>query len=284
MATKKKGINKKKFYFINFVLKVPEMQRPEEYVKVFSSISDNKIQVQTYGDRRTFITLFQKLGENYVGTISNAIFVNPDSTSINSETYEISCPDIDPSEGLSLKQWDFYFFPHSHRMAIVGSCSLSQVLKFFKKAFYETLGDEDYYSIYIEKDRGVLEMIVNSAKVSRLEMELSYSNNDNYDDWKDLLDEEMRSSNTKQAKFSFKSLSGRYLNLAQTKFMNALLWLTKSNGHAKATIEKEKGRCEIVDTNNHPKITQLEYENTPVQQLDEIVRHISNNTDLANGG
>lgn len=280
MKNKKERVYKRKFYFLNFVINELSKQIPENYIEVFANICDKKIQINTYGDRKTFITSFYKVGNHYEGIISNAIFVNPDSSSIDGLTYVVSNSDVDPNKGLSLKQWRFYFFPKYHRMAIVSGCSLSQIYKFFNEAFKEIYGEFDYINVNIEKERSIIDRIIESKTLESLELELSYSNNDCFEDWSNILDVDMKEAGTKCAKFSFKSLAGRYLDITKTSFMKALLYISKSNGFAKAKLRNEQGRHEVVNTNDFPKQVQVEYSgDSPANELNDIVSRISNNTD-----
>ena len=280
MKINKERLKKQKFYFINFVIKELDRQTADNYIEVLAQIYDKKMKIKTYGDRRTFMTSFVKVGNHYEGILSNAIFVDPNSSAINGDTYVITNPNIDPNKGLSLKQWDFYFYPKYHRMAIVSGCSLSQVLKFFNEAFVNIFGEMDYITVNIEKERSIIDKIIGSKTIDSIDLELSYSNNDCYDDWTEVMDLDMKNSCTQKAKFSFKALTGHFLDLESTKFIKSLLYLTKSNGSAKARLLNQQGRHEIVNTNDYPKQVQVEFSNdNPSQELNDIASQISNNTD-----
>lgn len=271
--------HKSNFKFINFILFPQERQKPEEYVQLLSTIFGKKIKIRTYGNRQTFITEFKQIGHNYSGIISSAIFVDPNSKVIDKNSYNIKTASIDPNDGIELKQWTFYFFPKYHRLAIISNCSFSQVIKFFHDAFLQILTLEDSFTVNVETDRGVIDKIIEAKGLTKLIINLSYSNNDNYDDWMNAIDTDIKDSGANHAQFVFKSPKGKMIDLIKTKLIKAILMLSKSNGNAKATIKKAKGKAEIIDTNNHPKIARITYTDNPIAQLEEETKLISENKD-----
>lgn len=279
MMEKKPRKVTKKFKFLNFVLFPTEMQKPVEYVKVLSKIHGDKVKVKTFSDRQTFITCLEKVGDYYYGVLSNAVFVDPESKSINKETYEISDSNVDPDEGLGLKQWEFWFYPKYHRLAYYAQSSQSQIYKFFDKAFLEVLGSEDHYAVYIEKDREAIDRIMNSKCIKKLVVDISYSNNANYEDWMDAMDNDFHEGDVRKAHFEFLGTISKPLNVLKTKFMKASLGLSKSNGAAKATLVKDDGKIEYVDTKDHPKITSVTYTNNLEDLLEKEIADISSDKD-----
>lgn len=269
----------KKFKFLNFVLFPAEIQKPAEYVKVLSKIHGDKIKVKTFSDRQTFITSLEQVGNCYCGVLSNAVFVDPESKSINKETYEISESNVNPDEGLGLKQWEFWFYPKYHRLAFYAQSSQSQIFKFFNTAFLEVLGSEENYAIYIEKDRQAIDRIMNSKCIKKLVVDISYSNNANYDDWMAAMDSDFHNGDIRKAHFEFWGTVSRPLNIIKTKFMKASLGLSKSNGAAKAILLREDGKTEYVDTDDHPKVTPVTYTNNLEDQLEKEISDISNDKD-----
>ena len=113
---------------------------------------------------------------------------------------------------------------------------------------------------------------------------LSYTNNDNVDEWEKILDGEMRDSGTNKAQFSFKSSVKGRIQLAKSKIISALLNLSKSNGNARATILRTDGKSEVINTDYYPKITGVSYKENeePTQKLEEEVKQISEQKDKPN--
>lgn len=281
----KKKLIRRKFKFINFILYPTERQNPVEYVKVLSRIFADRLSVRTSGEKQTFMTELIQMGSNYRGVLSNAIFVDPDSKVIDKDSYVIKASEINPNEGLNLKQWTFYFFPKYHRMAIESAASLTQAVKFFQNAFKEIVGDEELYTISIETDKGFINRIIEAKGLSRLTVNISYTNNDNVEDWDEIMDEQLRSSGANKSQFTFKSSAAGSIQPAKSKMMSAILNLSKSNGNAKATIIRDDGKLEVVNTDNHPKIAVVSYaeDEEPTRMLEGEVELISRNHDNANG-
>ena len=280
---KKLRVLRRKYKFINLILLQPEKQHPAEYVKILTKIYSEKLMVKTSGEKQTFMTEFIKMGNNYQGVLSNAIFVDPDSKVIDKDTYAIKASEINPNDGLSLKQWNFYFFPRYHRIAIESKASIGQVKKFFQENFANILNDEEF-NISIETDRGAIQRIIDSKGLSNLTIKLSYTNNDNVEDWEKIFDGEMRDSGTNKAQFSFKSSVKGGIQLVKSKIICALLNLSKSNGTARATILRSDGKSEVIDTDSYPKITGVSYKENeePTKKLEEEVKQISEQKDKPN--
>ena len=76
MKINKERLKKQKFYFINFVIKELDRQTADNYIEVLAQIYDKKMKIKTYGDRRTFMTSFVKVGNHYEGILSNEILVD----------------------------------------------------------------------------------------------------------------------------------------------------------------------------------------------------------------
>lgn len=280
---KKLRILTRKYKFINLILLQPEKQNPTEYVKTLTKIFTERLMVKTSGEKQTFMTEFIRMGNNYRGILSNAIFIDPDSKVIDKDTYAIKASEINPNDGLSLKQWNFYFFPQYHRIAIQSNASIRQVAKFFQVTFASIFNEEEF-NISIETDRGAIQRIIDAKGLSKLTVTLSYTNNDNVDEWEKILDGEMRDSGTNKAQFSFKSSVKGRIQLAKSKIISALLNLSKSNGNARATILRTDGKSEVINTDYYPKITGVSYKENeePTQKLEEEVKQISEQKDKPN--
>lgn len=281
---KRLRVIKRKYKFINLVLLQQEKQRPSEYVKVLTRIFSEKFMVKTSGEKQTFMTELIQMGNNYRGVLSNAIFIDPNSKVIDKDTFSIKDSEINPNDGLNLKQWTFYFYPKYHRIAIESSASIQQVAKFFKAVFLKIIGEEDMFSVSIETDRGIIQKIIEAFGISSLTVNLSYTNNDNVGEWEKLLDGEMRESGANKAQFSFKSGKMGGIKLVKSKFISAILNLSKSNGNAKATILRTDGKSEVINTDYYPKITGVSYKENeePTEMLEDEVRQISEQKDSPN--
>ena len=163
-------------------------------IKVFNIV----LYPDTDQTRENYVALFRQIFGVFHGDLSNAVYIKPDSDAIDRNTNEIVPSATDPNKGLSVKIWPYIFVPEFHRIAVIEPFTEKQVLKFLQKAI-GTYRDVDSFEVTVEKDRGVLERILTAPAMSRLEVNISYTNNDNHDDWAEAIDNQMRQSNAKKS-------------------------------------------------------------------------------------
>lgn len=267
------------FKFINFVLFPDEKQKPIEYVKVLSSIYDHKLRVRTYGDRYTFIRTFEREGDNYHGVFCNAVFIAADSKAVNSETNEIVLSGTDPKKGLGVKEWEYWFFPKYHRMAIKTTASQAQILKFLNAVFIETLVLEDSFSINVEVDKQTIDKIISAPALTRLYVKISYTNNDNLGYWQGIIDEQLRKMHAKDSIIEMRGTKSIPIDVSQSEMARGYLHLSRSNGYAEASLVNEDGSINRLNTKEHPRIESVVYEGNPINALESKAQEISNNID-----
>lgn len=201
MAKRDNPIKALKVKIINIVLYPQEAQKTENYIEYLKKIFDDKITINTYGDRYTRIQTYYTTDDSNViyGAFANAAFFDPKAPALDSETNKVVPSGTDPKKGLGLKNWDYYFFPKYHRLIFLEKqTSGSQILEFLKCAFNNYL-DVDEYAINLEKDREVIEYILKSTTLSHLKVFVSYSNNDNQKGWKKIIDSQLKKSRPKNA-------------------------------------------------------------------------------------
>lgn len=279
MAQRVKPIQTEKIKVVNIVLYPEAEQKPENYLKYFKNIYEDKVTINTYGERGTRIRTYYESANNkniIHGDFSNTAFFDPDSEALDSTTNEIVPSNIDPNKGLGLKSWRYYFFADYHRLIFFEKeSSEQQILKFLDRAFNQYLS-KDNYQINIEKDRNVLDQIINSPSLTRLFVRLSYSNNDNHDGWKAAIDSQLRKSQSRDAKFNFTGTKKEPIDLSNTEMLTAIVELSASNGYAEATDYENNGASRNIKTVDHPLIETISYVDDPTLELEKVVKSISN--------
>lgn len=273
MYTEQTNICKIKVF--NIVLYPESDQRPENYVELFTNIFSRNVLVSTYSDRATHLRSFYGPDANGVfhGDISNAIYVNPDSDAIDRTTNEIVPSGADPNRGLGVKIWPFVFVPEFHRIAVVMPFSEKQVQKFLEKAIC-CFREPDSFAVNVEKDRDVIERIINTPAISRLEVRISYTNNDNLNDWSRLIDGEMRQSNAKSSTTIVTGTKRNPIDIRQSEMLKAYVNLSASNGYTVATVYDDDV-AEKVDTSEHPLVETVYYNgNSPVSSIFNSIRRL----------
>lgn len=265
--------------FINVVLYPTEKQKPEEYIKLLSSIMGSRIMIQnsSSSDRSTLLRAFDKVGDYYHGYFCNAIFLKQDSKTLNVKANVLEDTEVDPNKGLEAKDMEFWFYPKFHRFVVYKS-NVSRIAKFLIGSFKLKLGDEDCFAINVEKDKNTIERIINAKGVVSVRVSVKYTNNDNCDEWEEL-DSDLRNSDTTNAELVLKSSKSKPIQVLKNKLLKAFLHLSKSNGTAKAEIINENGYTEKINTNEHPKIEVVDINQNPALNLQNIVENIAQNRD-----
>lgn len=201
MAKRSNPIKALKVKIINIVLYPEEAQKTENYIEYFKKIFEDKITVNTYGDRYTRVQTYYTTDDGNViyGAFANAAFFDPEAPALDSDTNEVVPSGADPKKGLGLKTWEYYFFPEYHRLVFLDKeTSGSQILDFLNSALNRFL-DKDDYQVNTEKDRELIDRIIKSTSLSKLKVVVSYSNNDNNKGWKKLIDDQLKRSRPKKA-------------------------------------------------------------------------------------
>lgn len=274
-----KKISKKKnveVAFINVSLYPTEKQKPEEYIKLLSSIMGSRVMIQSStSDRSTLLREFDKYGDHYHGFFCNAIFPKPDSKMLDVKKNVLEKSDVDPNKGLDAKDMEFWFFPKYHRFVVYKS-NLSKISKFLYGSFKFKLGDDNCFAINIEKDKNSIERIIKSKGVVSIRVSVRYSNNDNCEEW-ERLDADLRNSDTDNAELILKSSKNKPIQVLKNKILNAFLSLSKSYGTAKAEIINNDGHVEKIDTKDHPKTAAVDVNQNPVNSMRNMVEDIAFN-------
>jgi hypothetical protein len=154
---------------------------------------------------------------------------------------------------------DYYFIPSAHRFCFVlksNGIALSQVEIFLNNVLAKTI--ERNQSVFINREltEDFVERIVKAETLTRLDIDISYTNNDLTDDFDKLLDNDLRDGQVKNLHLEAKSFNKESINLSQSKVLSAALKLSQSNGYAEATI-KENGRSINISTTEYPRIEQI---------------------------
>lgn len=105
MAKRDNPMKSLKVKVINLVLYPEEAQKTENYIEYFRRIFDDKVTINTYGDRYTRIQTYYILDDGAVihGVFANAAFFDPKDPALDSDTNEIVPSGADPKKGLGLK-------------------------------------------------------------------------------------------------------------------------------------------------------------------------------------
>ena len=204
--------------FINVVLYPTEKQKPEEYVKLLSSIMGSRVMIpnSNTSDRSTLLRTFDKIGDYYHGYFCNAIFLKQNSKTLNVKANVLEDAEVDPNKGLEAKDMEFWFFPKHHRF-VVYKANVVRISKFLTGSFNLKLGDEDFFSV-----------------TSNAELVL-------------------KSSKTKPIQVLKNKILKAFLHLSKSNGM-AKAEIINENGHTEKINTNEHPKIEVVDINQNPAI------------------------------
>lgn len=263
--------------FINIVLYPTEKQKPEEYVRLLSSIMQDRIKVKSSkSERETLLRTFDKCDSYYHGFFCNAIFLSEDSKTLNIKDNTLENSDTDPNKGIDAKDMEFWYYPQHHRFAVC-KANLKRIFKFLYESFKFKLGDEQFFAINVENDKQTIDKIIEAKSLIDITVKVRYTNNDNLEDWEEL-DDSLRSSNTENADLHMRSGKTNPIDVAKNKILKAFLYLSKSYGTAKARILNDSGKIELLNTENHPNTVQVDMVNDNVaKNLEQYVSDVAQN-------
>lgn len=270
-----------KVKIINIVLYPVENQKIEKYIELINNIYNDKQSVNTFADRFTTIrSLYtSNNGRCIYGEFSNAAYFDPESNAIDRKTNEIVPANVDPNKGLGLKTWKYYFFPQYHRLIFDDSnSSESQIMKFLNVAINHYYANDDYV-INTEKDLEFIDRIINSDALTKLYVRISYSNNGNYDDWKGLIDQQLKNSKAKTAQMQFSGSKKNPIIIADSEMIKGFVELSASNGYAEATETDSTGVSRKIKTIDHPMVRKIDFYDDPKSAMEELAQLLSNRSD-----
>lgn len=277
MAKRKHPIKSLKVRIVNIVLYPEEAQKTENYIEYFKKMFDDKVTINTRGDRYTRVQTYYTLNDESVihGAFANAAFFNPEDLALDSDTNEIVPSGADPKKGLGLKTWEYYFFPEYHRLIFLDKeTSGSQILDFLQRAFNIYLDTEEY-AINLEKDREVLNRILTSTSLSHLKVLVSYSNNDNNTGWKHLIDSQLKKGRPKKAVLELSGSKKIPIDVTQSEMIQGFVELSASNGYAEASEINQNGKVVPINTQDHPMVKLIEFVESPITAMKNLVKQLA---------
>lgn len=169
----------------------------------------------------------------------------------NTVSKEIKSGDPNAIEKPNATQIHFYFIPSIHRIFLPIKSKLTplQVKNFFEKALLEIYASEEYFNIDIAKSTEVVEKIYKFRTLEKLELHISYTNDDLGGDAKTFMDNLMKDANINNYKGEYKAEKNESLNL-ESKLVKGGIELSKENGEVKAIGTNNFGNKVIINTKN----------------------------------
>lgn len=282
MNRKNTSLKAMRVKIINISLYPVENQRVENYINLFNKIHLDKVTIKTYGDRYTRIRTLFNLENNIIhGFFSNSVFINPKDDALDTETNEIVPSNVDPKKGLGLKNWEYFFFPEHHRLVIDDRLPLQQIIKFLNEAIKDYY-TKDEYNITVEVSTDVINEIITSEALTKLFVRVTYSNNDNYDGWSGIIDEQFKDGCVKNVILNASGTKKNPINISNSPMLQGYVQLSSSNGFTEAVVLENDGSGRTIRTDEHPLVKTIQYAEDPLPALKELVNTVVTHEELSN--
>ncbi|WP_372640233.1 DUF4747 family protein [Ancylomarina sp.] len=263
MATKKvKAI----YYAFNVKLRSNERTGAEAYTELFKELFEKKIVgTPKRGNSMILRTQFNtKIDNNTILYGKLARFTNLDSDEwINIGNLEKSTYELPKGMFPNLKETDYIFIPEAHRFCVrykAGTVAMSQVTEYLINALTQCRKGTEEIEVYIEQSAETIEQILNSESIKKLDIQISYTNNDIGPEASEFVDEILKDMNASKIKMSISPDHNQELSRDNT-FLRGSLELAKSNGLVTASVINANGEAQKIITKEHPESFPVEAEN-----------------------
>ena len=246
--------------FYNVVIHPSDKHEPRFYVNLFDKIHEQGKVYNTGNDKKTKLRIYSKANEVIQCTLINYTTLGDDNWYDETEDKLVK-HEIEPNIYPHAKEWDIYFLPAKHRMAIVAKRGLSwgQIESYFTKAFEDAGSVLGYDEVKLtqETSQEGIDEIFKLESIDSIEIEVSYSNNDINDLTEAAIDSEFKRNNVSSIKTKATGTKGKPLTLHNDdSYMAALVKLSRHNGYAKA-IGKIGRKQRKVNTRDYPMVSTL---------------------------
>lgn len=254
---------------INIKLLSNKRSGDEAYKDIINQIHSKKISVPVKGGKHAILrTLFSdvysyknKSTDVLYGKFSKFTVIDGKDW-INLETMDVENVDIPANKFPNLAETDYIFIPSAHRFIIVKNTSVNigAVETFFREAIKQVIDSEEDFEIIVEQSEDIFEEIRSAEVVSKLLIQISYSNADTGDDAYEFMDTQLKSAQI--GRMSLDAMPDHNKNIkTDNKLISGALKVAQSNGYAKATI-KNNGVKKTIETKQHPRVIPLKSQET----------------------
>lgn len=248
--------------FYNVVIHPSDKHEPLYYVNLFDAIYEQGKSYYTSNDKKTKLRMYSKGNELIQCTLINYTKLDDNDDWYDESTDQVVKHEIDPNIYPHAKEWNVYFMPEKHRMAVVSKSGISwsQIETYFNKAFEDAVGVLGYDEVVLtqETSQEGIDEIFSFDTIDTLEIEVSYSNNDTNDITAAAIDAEFKNSNVSKIMTKATGSKGKPFTLKKDdSYMAALVKLSKHNGNVKADGHVGRNRKKV-NTKSYPMVKTLQ--------------------------
>ena len=227
----------------------------DAYIDILKKLHNDNISINTYGDKFTEIRTLRSNhgGRIFTGSIINYTVLDPENWYNKRENKKQSYF-VDENLYPNAKDCVYYFIPEAHRFCYIYTQGITpnQIENFLKEGLNKVVDEGEEIKVSIEVSQDIIDRILTADFLTRLEVQVSYSNNDLTEDYAELIDNDLRSTHVNEISIVAKSNKSTPLDLQKSKILKGYIQLSKSNGYAKATIRDSNNKKKTIDTKEHP--------------------------------
>lgn len=244
--------------FYNVVIHPSEKHEPLYYVNLFDVIYEQGKSYYTSNDKKTKLRIYSKGNDLILCTLINYTKMDDNDDWYDESTDQVVKHEIEPNIFPHAKEWNVYFMPKKHRMAVVSQSGISwsQIERYFNNAFKDAVSVLGYDEVVLtqETSQEGIDEIFSFDTINSLEIEVSYSNNDTNDITMMAIDTQLKSSNVSKIMTKVSGSKEKPFTLKNDdSYMAALVKLSKHNGNVKADGHVGRNR-KRVNTKCYPMV------------------------------
>jgi hypothetical protein len=246
------------FYCLNIRLLSSDRKASEAIPGIMENLRRKKIWKKTKGETRIMIRSIWPVEyeeENFFGGYFSK-FTHLSGDWLNFDNMEPEKIQVPKNRFPNLRDSDFYFIPSIHRIFIEKSShtSLFSIMSFLEQSLNEFAKPGEQVKVVMENSEALLEKIYTAKAVRKLNISVTYSNDDDYDESVAAMDRFLRKGHVGTAKMNFSPDASDDLAVRESPLLYGLVGLAKNNGDIDSTIINTEGKREKVMSSRYPKI------------------------------
>ena len=173
----------------------PDFAFTQNYIDLIKKLHSENIAINTRGEKFMELRTLHsyKKGKVLYGKLTYYTILDTKDW-YNRKSKTIQTVELDEDLYPNAKEIEYYFIPEAHRFCFINKSNgiaLSQIEIFLEKALPKIV--EKGKSVFVTKEltKDVIERIIKAENLYRLEIGLSYSNNDLTEDFEELLENDL---------------------------------------------------------------------------------------------
>ena len=244
-----------KYFVLNIKLYSSTRSGDDAYRQLLAECYAKRIRGRVSRDRMAILrSVTTDSGGRFMwGTICQFLNIT-DKDWVNLQTMEIEEQEIPLDKFPGSRESDFIFFPAVHRFAVRknGVVSLSVAKAFLEDALSRVLADGETVEVIVEQSSDVFERILTAKEIRSLDIEITPSNGDIYEDYKAAMDDQLHKVAAGKVHVELRSREGGTLHPESSEVFGGMIAVAQSNGNVRAVITNDDDRRETIETSRHP--------------------------------